>query len=65
MPVVLAAAENMSALVTELGTNIAGLDFSPLYAVMVDLIPTVLTVGISIAGIKKGVSFVMGTIFNF
>ena len=55
----------METLVQELGTAISGLDFSPLYAVMVDLIPTVLTVGISIAGIKKGVSFVMNTIFNF
>ncbi len=61
----LTAVNGMSALVETLGTNIAGLDFSPLYSVMVDLIPTVLTVGISIAGIKKGVSFVMGTIFNF
>lgn len=61
----LEAVGGMATLVEELGTNIAGLDFSPLYAVMVDLIPTVLTVGISIAGIKKGVSFVMGTIFNF
>ena len=55
----------MEALITELGTNISALDFSPLYKVMVDLIPTVLGVGITIAGIKKGISFVMGTIFNF
>ena len=53
------------ALTEELGSAIQGLDFAPLYTVMVDLIPTVLTVGISIAGIKKGVSFVMGTIFSF
>lgn len=55
----------MENLVTDLGTAISGLDFSPLYAVMIDLIPTVLTVGITIAGIKKGISFVMGTIFSF
>lgn len=55
----------LSALAQELGTAIKTIDFSPLYSVMVELIPTVLTVGISIAGIKKGVSFVMGTIFSF
>ena len=55
----------MEELITELGTNISALNFSPLYKVMVDLIPTVLTVGITIAGIKKGISFVMSTIFNF
>lgn len=55
----------LSTLAQELSTAVSGLDFAPLYSVMVELIPTVLTVGISIAGIKKGVSFVMGTIFSY
>ena len=61
----LAAAEGMAALTEQLTTAVSGLDFTPLYTVMVSLIPTVLTVGITIAGIKKGISFVMSTIFNF
>lgn len=42
--------ENLTTLTQELSTAISGLDFAPLYSVMVELIPTVLTVGISIAG---------------
>ena len=62
---VLAAAEGMATLTEQVVNSISGLDFTPLYSGMISVVPAVMTVGIAIAGIKKTISFVFGTLFSF
>lgn len=55
----------MDELVTQLTTSVSGIDWSPLYAVMVSLLPTIITVRVGLEGIKRGVSFLLSNIFGF
>lgn len=55
----------MEELVTQLTTSIKDIDWSPLYAVMVSLLPTIITVRVGIEGLKRGVSFLLSNIFGF
>lgn len=52
-------------LVQDIANAVKGLDFAPLYETVVELIPTVLPVGIMIIGLKKGIGFVFNTIKSF
>lgn len=61
----LTAVEGMATLTEGIATAIGGLDFTPLYSGMITVLPTVMGVGIAIAGLKKTVSFVFGTLFSF
>lgn len=63
--ITLAAAEGMAALTEQVVTQIGTLDFTPLYSGMISVVPAVMGVGIAIAGIKKTISFVFGTLFSF
>ena len=66
MHVILATAvDGMAQLTTQMTSAIGELDFAPLYSGMITVLPTVMGVGIAIAGLKKTVSFVFGTLFSF
>ena len=65
LPIVLTATEGMTQLTTQMTSAIGELDFTPLYSGMINVLPTVMGVGIAIAGLKKTVSFVFGTLFSF